>query len=308
MRTTLIVLSMAAMTGCASEPASFDYRSTFDHESRGLVLHSQGETGHAGMYGTNCPFETNHGGVTGDTDLPDKDEELQDHGVTALGPNSVLAVIEDTVHMFDKTTGSYVLDAVDVPGVDRVRIWDEGLVATVSTDAGCAVVWTGSDRASVELPSCPDQHQFTTDPATGTAVGAIDGQVVVVDEQGLHMTGVAADLVAWDASTQQIYAATRGQHDFVALDPSGADLWTIQTDNPVRGFAAAGIIGHAAVTLERSDGMGELAMFDGSDGALLGLTTTPQPADTVVVSANGAMIGIVLPGRTHFFATAPWLQ
>ena len=57
------LLALAACAGPTS--ATLEYRSGLDLRTEGVVLHADGETGHAGLSATNCPFETRRGMVTG---------------------------------------------------------------------------------------------------------------------------------------------------------------------------------------------------------------------------------------------------
>ena len=130
MRTTLVAL-VASLAGCATTEdgdAPIRYRSTLTASTAGLVLHDDGETGHAGMFETNCPFETQGGDVTGDYDLPDHGEEVQDGGVSAMGPATVVLVLGPKVHLLEKSTGQYLVDKLLWQDVEQVRLFDEGLV------------------------------------------------------------------------------------------------------------------------------------------------------------------------------------
>ncbi len=94
------------------------------------------------MSGTNCPFETRFGRVTGDYDLPVADEETQDGGPSVLGGESVLMVQRhlNVVTVVNKADGEYDSQRHIWPGVLGSRFTDRGLVGVVATGGG------GSDR------------------------------------------------------------------------------------------------------------------------------------------------------------------
>ncbi len=307
MRILLATVSVLSLAACSAEgPDTYLYQSTFDHPSRGVVLHNDGRTGHAGMARTNCPYETATGSVTGDYNLPGENEELQHHGISPLGPNTIVATIGDTVWTLDKTTGDYVVDSVELPGVDRARLTDSGIVATVGTGDRCDVAWTAHD-GSVPLDACPPQHGFAADPLTSTALAAT-GELAIATPEGLVHTGLSADMVAWDSALALAYVATAGSETLSAVDLDGNVVWVSDTGFPIDGFAAQGDIGRVAVMHDTLDGRGLLAMYQGSDGSLVGDAITPERASTVIASADGSVVGVVLDQRAHFFETDPRLR
>ena len=123
MRTLPVLAVPVLLVACSSEPTGFDHQAQLERPVRGVVLHDDGTTGHAGMFGTNCPFETVQGTVTGDYALPGEGEEVQDGG-DLIGEDTVLLVLGDDGHLLDKSTGAYSHASLRVRGVTATRRWE----------------------------------------------------------------------------------------------------------------------------------------------------------------------------------------
>src|SRR5687767_4215452 len=92
------LVPVAFLVACApTGETPIAWQSSLGLATRGVALHSRGDVGHAGMAGTNCPFETTQGNVTGDYDLPDEGEEVQDVGTSPLGDETVALVLGESI-------------------------------------------------------------------------------------------------------------------------------------------------------------------------------------------------------------------
>jgi hypothetical protein len=298
----LPLLALAA--GCTSaEPSDFGFRTDFSKQTRGLILHEDGEAGHAGMYGTNCPFETFNGGVTGDYDLPEEGEDIQDGEETELGEITIAAVIPGTVHVLDKTDGLYTHVPVSVPGVTEARLVFDGVVALTEVGGECELRWfelDGHVRRNEPLASC-DGVGVEVDPGAGVAlVAGVDG-VVVFPDRGRVEVALQGDLVAWDDVLGVFYVARRGATGLSAVGADGSVQWTIPTAAPVGAIDDAGATGAVAAVLALPSGRGLLQLFDGQTGELLKAGETPSPAEDLSVSGDGTVLALVRPEQSFFF-------
>jgi hypothetical protein len=296
-----VLVLVSVIAGCAQEEAPpIRYRSTLQASTRGIVLHDGGDRGHAGMFDTNCPFETERGSVTGDYDLPDAGETVVDGGESTLGPETVVLTIDDDVYLLEKSTGEYVLDLVSWPDVDTVRITADGLVGLVSTDDGCAVEWwaDGAIVGHVAVEDC-DPGAFDVSRDGIAVVGGTS--VVFVDPLGQTPTSESGRLVAFDDGLGVAYVAAEGGDEVRAVRPDGTFVWSTILDGAIRGLAVAGAHGAAVVTVERSDGSGVIDWLDGKTGELLAEVDTPSAAPSVSTSPDGDMIGLVLAEEVYFF-------
>lgn len=295
----LAPLSLLALSACTTaEGTDIQYLSTFDGGTRGVILHEQGNAGHAGMFSSNCPFDTSTGQVTGDYDLPDSDEDVQDGEPTVIGPVSLAAVIPGTVHVLDKTDGEYTHVPIEIEGVRQGRLtWD----GVVGLSGDCTVSWVSMEsevRATTQLRSC--SGEFEVDPATGLAF--VSGPTsVLIDGESTLESAVSGDLVAFDDVAQVFYVATRGQATLSAVTLDGAELWTVSTEGPVTALDDGGGTGTAGVVLELQDG-GAVAFYEGLDGSLSRFAETPTAADDLAVSGNGSVVALVRPDQVFFYA------
>ncbi len=188
---------LLALVACApGENEGLALRSVLQRATSGLVLHANGENGHAGMSGTNCPFDTASGRVTGDYDLPGEGERVVDHGPSPLGDETVLLVLERDLWMLEKSSGEYVVSGLGARGAVDARLIDAGAAVVLRAGDACAIGWRGWEApiARRELPACPSA--MAADPASGQLALVIDG--------ALWMASAEAVILNPGASAQQL--------------------------------------------------------------------------------------------------------
>lgn len=295
------VIVVGLLAGCAREPVPgvLHYRSTFEGETKGLVLHETGDGGHAGMFETNCPFETVNGTVTGDYDLPGEGEDVQDGEATTLGDITLAAILLPYFHVLDKTDGIYTHVEVEVPEIHEGRLTTDGIVAIT---LGCELSWRGFD-GTVLATTTVDQcgGDIETDPVTGeTVVSDLDG-TVITDGQETVESAVDGDLVAYDDAAEVFYVAARGQDWLAAVERDGSARWTVQTPGRVSALDDGGATGTANVVLALESGKGALAVYDGRTGEEVYYAETPAPADDLSVSGNGKVVALVRAEQVFFY-------
>jgi hypothetical protein len=307
-RTVVLLAGLVACTGELPDAPEVTYRSTLTASTRGLVLAPDGETGHAGMFGTNCPYETETGGVTGDYDLPDEGEEVTDGGETDLGPQTVVLTLRDRVHLLEKSTGEYLHEDLGWPGADEVRLTDRGFVGLTSADLehGCAVAWRDADATGFGA-SAPAGCDAALDAAG-------DGTVVLTDRDGPRLLDPdgstvpidgAADLVVFDDTTGLAYLAEDGGREVRAVDRAGVPAWTTRLDGAVVALTTGGAAGEARASIALDGGGGALVVLDGATGAVLTEVPTPKAAPGLSSSADGRTLAVVLEAETYFYRVAP---
>ncbi len=308
MRTSLLVLPAAAvvlsLTACTApqDASDFEYRATFDKRTRGVVLHEDGEGGHAGMFGTNCPFDTRTGQVTGDYDLPDSDEDIQDGEETLLGDVSLAAIIPGTIHVLDKTDGIYTHVPIELDGVVEGRLMFDGVVGLTGDCGLHQIDFDGIEQRSVQLSDC--DGDFEVDPTTGTGIVADSDNTVLVDGQTPVELPVDGDLVAFDPLANAFYLAQSGGYELHAIEMDGSVRWTIDTIAPITALDDAGAASSAAIVMALEDGRGAVGFYDGSTGDRIKFAETPSPAEDLAVSGNGEVIAMVRPEQSFFFELA----
>lgn len=303
MRTILPVLFVCTFgaAGCApGDAGDFQYRSTFSTRTDGLILHEDGRAGHAGMYGTNCPFDTRTASVTGDYDLPGEGEDIQDGEPTDLGEITVVAVIPGIVHVLDKTGGVYTHVPLEVPDVTDARLTVDGVVGLTPE---CALSWVGFDgevRHALSVPGC-EGGDLEVDPLTGTALLASPTGSALFDGRLRTELPWAADLVAWDDPSEVFYVARRGESWLAAVDRHGVEQWTADLAGPVGAIDDAGGVGAVAAIVELPSGRGLVEFRDGATGEVTKVGETPSTAEDLSVAGNGSVIALVRPEQAFFF-------
>lgn len=305
MRPIPAVIACLLAVACAPERtgATLSYRATLQAPTKGLGLHSDGNTGHAGMFDTNCPFETRMGSVTGDFDLPDAGEEITDVGTSELGPDSVLATLGDGVFVFDKDDGTYVSFDWTVPGLTDAAFGPDGVVA-LHDDGGCAVTWFDGAGAiaTAPAPACDATTGFDVDPATGTAFVA-GGDVAIATADEVVTAEAGGDLVAWDEATGLAYVASAGGTDVTAIEPDGRARWTATLDGLVVALDDAGGDGGVIVSVAAAEG-GLVVLLDAETGDETSRVETPEAAAAVDTSADGSTVALVTAREAYFYGLA----
>ncbi len=296
----IALASLGLWVGCApGTDGELVHRSVLEAATRGLALHADGTRGHAGMRGTNCPFETIGGRVTGDYDLPDEDEEVEDTEDTEdWGEETVLLLQPGVVHLLNKQKPRYHVGSRRVEGAFEARLARSDIAVRVERGEGCAVVWTESG-ADVDAP-CSDG--FDVDPET--AVAWIGGEELTeVRPDGAHTLpdGPSGSLLAWDAATEALYVARQGDSVVTAVERGGAIRWRAEVGGPVTALTHGGRGEAAVVAWDDAPGGGALTWLDGWSGAPRRTAHTPGPAPALAMSANGRVLAVVLPDEAHFY-------
>lgn len=296
MRHATHLLALGLLTGCAPDAASdVVHQSVLQQPTNGVRLHADGRDGHAGMRGTNCPFETTYGSLTGDYDLPDDDEEVQDSGPSiSFGTRTVLLVQQDLVTLMNKSTGDYEIEQTEFEGVENARLTSQGLVVQNHL---CEVLWTDDDHV-VTAPGC--NGSIAVDPESQTAfIGGSPVRVLPHDEA--ITTDIDADLLAWDAAAEATYAATQGHTQVVALELDGSVRWEVEVPGPISALSDSGTNAMAVVSWTTDEGRGALTWIDGFTGEYRTEVSTPSAAPEITSSANGLLLAVALDFETHFF-------
>lgn len=293
----LALLSLLGLVACDGGAAPIAWQSSLGVRTNGVVLHGRGDIGHAGLSQTNCPFETAHGMVTGDYDLPGEGEQVQDEGTSWLGDETVLAVLDGRVWLLEKSTGDYRVDDFELPGVGQARLSAGGIVGLRHTSgAMCEVVWQAGGSAPA-----PCANGFAVDVDTATAWVADPAGVWQVTPDATAVMTTGGDLVAFDAASGAVFVADRDGTTLTALEADGSVRWERTMDGAVRAVAASGAAQAAAVVLAHADGRGEIAIVDAWTGEDRGAMLTPEPATDVAVAPTGEMVALEAPNDVHFY-------
>jgi hypothetical protein len=303
MRNLLIVA--LSLGGCASEQSTLNHRSELAVQARGLALYEDGESGHAGMWGTTCEFESYGGNTTGDFDYPGEQDRVVDASSTTIGTMSAIV----------RTPGGfYITRPYDFP--DRVRIPLSGILdarhvmggVAALRNAGvsnCMVSWYDLDEGlnSTSLPSelCDAQRTvIEVDKVSGLVAIGGDQGAIVIDDEVVHVDGLG-DLIAVDAHAEMIYTAESGSDLLSGYKFDGSLVWSVQIEGMIVSLDDMGPELSAAVMVQAFDGSGDLIIVDGFSGVIETTVETPTAARQIEVSDNGSVMAMVLMDSIHFF-------
>jgi hypothetical protein len=301
-----LIPCVVLFAACSSQQPipELDHRSTFEQRTRGVVLHNDGDGGHAGMNGTNCPFDTSNGRVTGDYELDEEgEEEVEDVGNTPLGNSSVLMTLRSNAYIVfrDGDDWEYSDSKYRIPKLKGARFWSDGIVALVSTSGGCAVNWydfDGRDLASYPVDHCASMDATRNDEmvlvadADGADLVTLDGPVDVE---------LDAELTAFDERLGLVYLARSGESEVGAVAIGTTELlWTTTVGGAIVSLTDAGRRGLAIVSIESSSGP-SVVLLDGESGEELAAVDTPGTASSMTTSRNGEVLGLIRPEATYLY-------
>lgn len=308
MRTVVFLAIATLATACEWQPTTFTYQSTLYQATRGVALDATpaGEA-QVGMMGTTCAIDPMWATAGTDYDYPGDDESVD--GKT---PGGVVVIRgDDKLHLqhnADPWTSSS--DDYDVPNIQIAVPTADGAVAVAGTSSSCTVQWYGDSRDSAHLKPdvCGSITDVGADPTTGTTyVGTTVGVYSVTPEGTDHVTEVGVDIVQFDDVTGLLYTAVAGGDEVVALDPSGAEVWTSFVGGSVTDLTDMGTQAQVAVSVSLPDGTGAVVLLDGFTGAAGSTLLLPSPADEVTANDSGSELAVIDDDRVGFFSVgSPW--
>lgn len=291
MRNTLaFALATTALVGCAPETVGLSFQSTLNNETRGLVLHDEGDLGHAAMWDTTCEFSTGEAEVTSDLDLPTQFEAILD-----TRDGVVLAKSAEGLHFIEGGVWAAELD-IAVPGVIDGKITDDGVAALVD-DAGCRVTWFHDEVASHELDvsACATATDFAVLPGAGlrAAVLATAEGVFVVTPSRAELLAESGHTLSWNEITHTVLVGDEA--GVSSITPEGDVQWQRNLAADVVDVSGMGVRGSAAVVT--SEGF---TVLSGDDGSTLAVEGLPSEAE-VVVSRDANRLAFVTGEQAHFY-------
>lgn len=288
-----VIVCLALLSACQSE-SELRFVSTLDAPTNGVRFSADGNESHVGMSGMTCTVSTEWGCPTDDADLPTEREVVLDHY-----EDRTLAASDGFVHEID--AGGWIRDADKaIPQVHEARYTAKGVLLLRGDDSACAVQLEGAETA---LPTelCAEGLEVTVDRSRATFYAATPDGVVAIDLGGVQKVSKTGDLVAWDAKLDQLYVATTGKSEVLALTAEGAEIWTTDVGLPIQDLEARGDTGQVLVMAKDEEGFGRLFRLDGKTGKIRGSSQLPDGEGDLVVSDNGQGVGIIRPDNVHFF-------
>ena len=300
MRVLWLGLVAVGAAACATPAVNFEHQSELAVASRGVALNTEGLDGIVGMFGTTCRVNVNDGSIGEDYNFPTEDEEVVDAAVL-YGDNAVLVISDMGAHVtYPDRVWDWGTDDFGGPGVLEGGITDDG-VAMLAGDP-CRVDWSsGTDAVSTGVPAdyCAGAS-FSVDRDDGRVFVA-NGEVAKVTEEGYETIADGADLVVWDMEAQVLYATLVGSSTLHGIEADGALRWTTEVEGAIVSLDVMGMLGQAAVMVEKENGAGALLTVDGYTGEITSELATPSAAEAVESSDNGKTLALVLPREVHFF-------
>lgn len=291
----LVAILVLGVVGC-TQPIGLQHTSSLTHTTRGVAL-VDGGAGAAGMNSMVCGFDVLGGWVFSDWRTDPVVEHVVDRRarvVMAAAPTGLWEIDLD-----GGALETQLSEAGDVVAAGWLFDQGDDRFVVRGTPSACQVELGGASYA-VDGALCGDGASFAVDRATGS-VWAAAGALYQLDAAGAHDTGRQIDRVAWNDTQGVLLAAQTGESDVIALDPSGAEVYTAHTDDPVVSIATLGTTASEAIVLTApSNGVGRLHVV-ATTGEVVQTIDVPQPGD-LVTNPSGSFLGIVVPGEVHFYA------
>jgi len=302
MRHVWLGLVIAGAAACNSSSSTFEHQSELEFATRGVALSPGGDDSVVGMMETTCQVDVLDARIGDDYDFPTAAESVHDNSLL-LGEDTVLVISDAGAHVtYPERFWDGMTDDFGRPGVVDGRIYADG-IALLGDDGeeGCELEWyNGSDVASLSVASMCAGAGMAIDRETGRVWLGDGDKVVSAQPGGSSDVDQAADLLAWDASAQVLYAAKAGATVLHGLEADGTLRWASDVGGAIVDFDSMGDLGKAAVMIAR-DGQGAIVTIDGFTGTIEGEMSTPEAALDLETSDNGKAMALVLPREVHYF-------
>lgn len=182
-----------------------------------------------------------------------------------------------------------------VRGVREARLLDDQGFVSLSAmeDDTCALRWYEEGRMvqSLELAeaSCVGELGFAVDRDSGVAWIATPDGVFHIDQEQVVRLPVEGDLLAWDASTAQLYVGSHGSNTVSAVRGERV-LWTLDLPGEVMDLDDGGARG--GLVIAHKEGLGySVDRFD-ADGSVIDHLAFDRPVLDVSISDGGDQMGI----------------
>ncbi len=320
-RLSLLAIVLVASTGCDD----FDFQDFLDNieweeagsfeggqlyaQSRGVVIHDNGNDAHVGMSGTTCEVDTDGGWIGTDHDIATANDEVVVDSKGEPAGDLVLVTTDDSVHVVTKDDfwGDDQED-YNVPGTIDAGFDDEGIVVlSDDPNTGCTVTWVdrhnpnGDIRQPIDDSSC-DGGAVSVDPKTGDAfVTSGYGTVTKVSSSGLvENVETGVDIAVWDTFSDTLYTANIGDSVVNGLEADGTHIWTTDIGAGVVSIEDAGVR-QGAIVLAEMGGHNQVLFLDSDNGAQdLQLEIPGADASDIAVSNNGHNIGVIRANEVYF--------
>jgi hypothetical protein len=304
--------------GCSQAPESmFTHQGEVMAQARGLVLSADGQEGMAGMYGTTCVFETDHGRMGEDFDLEGDDEVVEDSSASGI----VLTRSETGIHEVAPYGGGFgaaddpatwqfepgddsAFHSTELDGVVAARWLGENPVALAMTLGTCTLHGLGDLAFRVELQAdvCLGYRDMAINHTTAEVFVGGDAGIVAIQGRTTRLLAEAAvEAMSWDVASQAMYVTVDEGQTLQALDATGTVRWE-RASTGTTAMTHLGELG-AVATMERDlAGRGVLAVFDGQTGETLSRVPTPSSGFDMAISGNGETLAIAVDQFIHLFS------
>ena len=254
------------------------------------------------MWETTCEFTTDDGMTTSDLDVPGDKDAILDASTTSLDQPAVLIGTPDGTFIGFPTleTDPHELRVTDVIDANFI----DGGIVTLANPGTCQVTW--GDASSVETVEVPGGYcdapgvYIDSDFDSGMVIIATHDDGAVVTAETIVAVEGLGDLVAWDDSTQIIYAAHSGSTQVRGHGLDGDLLWEADVGDAIVSLDDMGPAQSAMVMVSKQDGSGSVLILDGFTGDEISNTPTPSSAK-IQVSENGKVLAAILPESVHFY-------
>lgn len=286
------------LTACSTDaPVDLRVKSVLYASTSGVALRD-GLGAHVGMEAQVCAIDVGTGAVLGDGDPGGRERVLDGLG------DRVLVRDEASLFVLDTQPNATTRLRFGVAS-DHARLLDDGLVAVVPVDDGCAVAYTGGEAEEVAwgVPGldCDAITDLAVDRDSGRAFLVDGASLVRVDRDGVfaRWEGVNADRVVLDAGGREVLLGQRGGDAVQAVDVNANPLWSATFDGTIADVASTGPLGLFAVSVSNDAG-GTLVLVNTADGGARAEYPLPE-APLVDFAEDGSGVALTTPGAVYFY-------
>ena len=268
--------------------------SAIDAPSFGVAM--TGDRATVSMNDMTCGVHVDTGSVFFDLDL--RTGEIQD-GVTSSDDGKALTSLLVapplvTLIPIDQPLGG---EQFLVRGIRQARLLDSHSFVALSQpqlDGACEIRWFEDGQLDHKVTfddsiDCSGDLGFAVDRRSGDAwVATPSGVFDVVEDEPIRLP-VDGDLLAWDASSRQLYVASRGSSTVSAL-VDGQVAWTMDLPGEIVDLDDAGAPGGLVVV--HADGLAHSVVRFDATGAELDHLSFDRPVLDVEISDGGDIMAV----------------
>ncbi|HCH66579.1 MAG: hypothetical protein CL927_12680 [Deltaproteobacteria bacterium] len=232
---------------------------------------------------------------------------VESDGIRALfiersdaAPESAILVVATSTAASDffSSEGASVFDAVLTSDGAAVVLRDAG--------AGCHMQWLdrqgeATDAVSLDDTLCTHTLRLTAGRPGNTVAFTTDTQTGVATAEGARAWDGGGDLLTWDALSDSVVVAWKGETEIRAWFEDGLESWYTDIGQAVESLDAlggAGVIGLATTVGSN----GRIVLLESVTGSAVTAIDVPVPGRAISAGSAGTHVALTLDEELHLFS------